>query len=101
MEIQPLINFPHIIQTQRLTLPLDTDIDRSAFEGTIVKYIVKKSHRGTYNITTVEPYKIPYEYIKMPGCVQVYSIGAAFDTYNNALNAAKQLAKSVQIIFTK
>ena len=65
------------------------------------KYIVKKSHRGTYNITTVDPYKIPYEYIKMPGCVQVYSIGAAFDTYNNALNAAKQLAKSVQIIFTK
>ena len=63
MEIQPLINFPHVIKTQRLTLPLDTDIDRSAFEGTIVKYIVKKSHRGTYN---------------------------------NALNAAKQLAKNIQ-----
>ena len=80
-----------------ITLPLDADIDRSAFEGTKVKYIIKKSHRGTYNITTVEPYKIPLEYIKMPGCVQVYSIGAAFDTYDNALNAAKHLIKDIQI----
>ncbi len=99
--IQNKIKANNLAISDVITLPLDTDIDRSAFEGTIVKYIVKKSHRGTYNITTVEPYKIPYEYIKMPGCVQVYSIGAAFDTYNNALNAAKQLAKSVQIIFTK
>lgn len=80
-----------------ITLPLDADIDRSAFEGTKVKYIIKKSHRGTYNITTVEPYKIPLEYIKMPGCVQVYSIGAAFDTYDSALNAAKHLIKDIQI----
>lgn len=68
-----------------------------AFEGTKVKYIIKESHRGTYNITTIEPYKIPVEYIKMPGCVQVYSIGAAFDTYDNALNAAKHLIKDIQI----
>ena len=80
-----------------ITLPLDADIDRSAFEGTKVKYIIKESHRGTYNITTIEPYKIPVEYIKMPGCVQVYSIGAAFDTYDNALNAAKHLIKNIQI----
>ncbi|MBQ7055843.1 MAG: MYG1 family protein [Alphaproteobacteria bacterium] len=80
-----------------ITLPLDADIDRSAFEGTKVKYIIKESHRGTYNITTIEPYKIPVEYIKMPGCVQVYSIGAAFDTYDNALNAAKHLIKDIQI----
>ena len=80
-----------------ITLPLDADIDRSAFEGTKVKYIIKESHRGTYNITNIEPYKIPAEYIKMPGCVQVYSIGAAFDTYDNALNAAKHLIKDIQI----
>ncbi len=80
-----------------ITLPLDADIDRSAFEGTKVKYIIKESHRGTYNITTIEPYKIPVEYIKMPGCVQVYSIGAAFDTYDNALNAAEHLIKNIQI----
>lgn len=80
-----------------ITLPLDADIDRSAFEGTKVKYIIKESHRGTYNITTIEPYKIPVEYIKMLGCVQVYSIGAAFDTYDNALNAAKHLIKDIQI----
>ena len=89
-------------QAQRLaisdfiTLPLDADIDRSAFEGTKVKYIIKESHRGTYNITTVEPYKVPADYINMPGCVQVYSIGAAFDTYINALNAAKHLVKDIQ-----
>lgn len=76
-----------------ITLPLDADIDRSAFEGTRVRYIVKESHRGTYNITTIEPNKIPPEYINMPGCVQVYSIGAAFDTYDNALNAAEVLVK--------
>ena len=80
-----------------ITLPLEADIDRSAFEGTKVKYIIKESHRGTYNITTIEPYKIPVEYIKKPGCVQVYSIGAAFDTYDNALNAAKHLIKDIQI----
>ena len=80
-----------------IILPLDTDIDRSAFEGTRVKFIIKESHRGTYNITTIEPYKIPAEYIKMPGCVQVYSIGAAFDTYDNALSAAKKLVKDIQI----
>ena len=79
-----------------ITLPLDCDIDRSAFEGTRVKYIVKESHRGTYNITTVEPYKIPPEYVKMPGCVQVYSIGAAFDTYANALISAQKLVKDLQ-----
>ena len=79
-----------------ITLPLDCDVDRSAFEGTRVKYIIKESHRGTYNITTVEPYKIPAEYINMPGCVQVYSIGAAFDTYNNALISAKKLVKDLQ-----
>ncbi len=79
-----------------ITLPLDCDIDRSAFEGTRVKYIIKESHRGTYNITTVEPYKIPAEYINMPGCVQVYSIGAAFDTYNNALISTKKLVKDLQ-----
>ena len=76
-----------------ITLPLDCDIDRSAFEGTCVKYIIKESHRGTYNITTVEPYKIPVEYINMPGCVQVYSIGAAFDTYDNAVISAQKLVK--------
>lgn len=80
-----------------ITLPLDCDIDRSAFEGTRVKYIIKESHRGTYNITTVEPYKIPADYINMPGCVQVYSIGAAFDTYNNALISAKKLIKTETI----
>ena len=80
-----------------ITLPLDCDIERSAFEGTRVKYIIKESHRGTYNITTVEPYKIPANYINMPGCVQVYSIGAAFDTYNNALISAQQLIKDLQI----
>jgi len=80
-----------------ITLPLDCDIDRSAFEGTRVKYIIKESHRGTYNITTIEPYKIPKEYINMPGCVQVYSIGAAFDTYNNALLAAQKLLTDIQI----
>ncbi len=80
-----------------ITLPLDCDIDRSAFEGTRVKYIIKESHRGTYNITTVEPYKIPADYIHMPGCVQVYSIGAAFDTYNNALISAQKLVKNPQI----
>ncbi|MBO7509391.1 MAG: MYG1 family protein [Alphaproteobacteria bacterium] len=74
-----------------ITLPLDADIDRSAFEGTTVKYIIKESHRGTYNITCVEPHRIPAEYINMPGCVQVYSIGAAFDTYDNALYAAQKL----------
>ena len=99
--IQNKIKANNLAVSDVITLPLDTDIDRSAFEGTIVKYIVKKSHRGTYNITTVEPYKIPHECIKMPGCVQVYSIGAAFDTYNNALNAAKQLVKSIQIISSK
>lgn len=80
-----------------ITLPLNCDIDRSAFEGTRVKYIIKESHRGTYNITTVEPYKIPANYINMPGCVQVYSIGAAFDTYNNALISAQKLVKDLQI----
>lgn len=95
--IQNKIKANNLAVSDFITLPLDTDIDRSAFEGTVVKYIVKKSHRGTYNITTVEPYKIPYEYIKMPGCVQVYSIGAAFDTYNNALNAVKELVKKAQI----
>ena len=76
-----------------ITLPLDCDIDRSAFEGTCVKYIIKESHRGTYNITTVEPHKIPAEYVNMPGCVQVYSIGAAFDTYENALISARKLVE--------
>lgn len=78
-----------------ITLPLNADIDRSAFEGTRVKYIIKESHRGTYNITTVEPHKIPAECINFPGCVQVYSIGAAFDTYDNALNAAKKLVNDI------
>ena len=60
--IQNKIKANNLAISDVITLPLDTDIDRSAFEGTIVKYIVKKSHRGTYNITTVDPYKIPYEY---------------------------------------
>lgn len=79
-----------------ITLPLDCDIDRSAFEGTRVKYIIKESHRGTYNITTVEPYRIPANYINMPGCVQIYSIGAAFDTYDNALISAQKLVRDIQ-----
>lgn len=80
-----------------IIVPLDFDIDRSAFEGTSVKYILKPSHRGTYNITTVEPYKIPDEYIRMPGCVQVYSIGAAFKDYECALQAAEKLRNDIQI----
>lgn len=80
-----------------IIVPLDFDIDRSAFEGTSVKYILKPSHRGTYNITTVEPYKIPDEYINMPGCVQVYSIGAAFKDYECALQAAEKLRNDIQI----
>ncbi len=80
-----------------IIVPLDFDIDRSAFEGTSVKYILKPSHRGTYNITTVEPYKIPDEYIHMPGCVQVYSIGAAFDTKEHAEQAAENLRKDISV----
>ena len=80
-----------------IIVPLDFDIDRSAFEGTSVKYILKPSHRGTYNITTVEPYKIPDEYINMPGCVQVYSIGAAFDTKEHAEQAAENLRKDISV----
>ena len=80
-----------------IIVPLDFDIDRSAFEETSVKYILKPSHRGTVNITTVEPYKIPDEYINMPGCVQVYSIGAAFKDYECALQAAENLRKDILI----
>ena len=80
-----------------IIVPLDFDIDRSAFEETSIKYIVKPSHRGTVNITTVEPYKIPDEYINMPGCVQVYSIGAAFKDYECALQAAEKLRNDILI----
>lgn len=77
-------------------LALDDYVDRNAFRGTRVKYIVKKSHRGTYNVTTVEPYKIPTYCKEMPGCVQVYKIGAAFDSFYNALVAAKQFVMDIK-----
>ena len=70
-----------------ITLPFKSEIDRSAFEGTKVQYIVKKSHRGTFNITVVEPYRIPLYCKDMPGCVQVYKIGAAFKKRKQALAA--------------
>ncbi len=80
-----------------ITLTPGTFIPTSAFENTKTKYIVKLSTRGTYNIMAINPYKIPVEYIKMPGCVQVYDIGAAFDNYINALNAAHCLVEDIQI----
>ncbi len=82
-------------------LALDDYVDRNAFRGTRVKYIVKKSHRGTYNITTVEPYEIPSYCKKMPGCVQVYNIGAAFDSFYDALVAAKRFVMDIKQSQTK
>lgn len=79
-----------------IILALDDYVDRNAFRGTRVKYIVKKSHRGTYNVTTVEPYKIPPYCKEMPGCVQVYKIGAAFDRFYDALVAAKRFVMDIK-----
>ena len=79
-----------------ITLTPDTFIPTSAFENTKTKYIVKLSTRGTYNIMAINPYKIAPEYKKLPGCIQVYNIGAAFDNYINALNAAQCLVEDMQ-----
>ena len=80
-----------------ITLTPGTFIPTSAFENTKTKYIVKLSTRGTYNIMAINPYKIAPEYEKLPGCIQVYNTGAAFDNYINALNAAHCLVEDIQI----
>ena len=99
--VYDFINYKNIARklavSDVITLTPDTFIPIYAFENTKTKYIVKLSTRGTYNIMAINPYKIPVEYIKMPGCVQVYDIGAAFDNYTNALNAAHCLVEDIQI----
>lgn len=99
--VYDFINYKNIARklavSDVITLTPDTFIPISAFENTKTKYIVKLSTRGTYNIMAVNPYKIAPEYKKLPGCIQVYNIGAAFDNYTNALNAAQVLIENVQI----
>ncbi|MBO7656105.1 MAG: MYG1 family protein [Alphaproteobacteria bacterium] len=99
--VYDFINYKNIARklavSDVITLTPDTFIPISAFENTKTKYIVKLSTRGTYNIMAVNPYKIAPKYKKLPGCIQVYNIGAAFDNYTNALNAAHCLVEDLQI----
>lgn len=71
-------------------------IPRNAFVGTNIKCIIKPTNRGTYNITTIEPYRIAPRFIEMPGCVQVTETVAAFDTIENAKHAATHFVKNIQ-----
>ncbi len=75
----------------------DAFIPRNAFVGTNIKCIIKLTDRGTYNITTIDPYKIDNSFIKMPGCVQVWEIGAAFKTLENAKDAATQFVNNINL----
>lgn len=72
-------------------------IPRDAFVGTNIKCIIKLTDRGTYNITTIEPYKIDNSFIKMPGCVQVWETGAAFKTLEKARYAATQFVNNINL----
>ena len=70
-------------------------IPREAFIGTNIRCFVKLCDRGTFNITTIEPFKIDPDFINLPGCVQVYGMGAAFDTMENAIAAAEKFVENV------
>ena len=70
-------------------------IPRDAFMGTNIRCFVKLCDRGTFNITTIEPFKIDSDFINLPGCVQVYGMGAAFDTMENAIAAAEKFVENV------
>ena len=70
-------------------------IPREAFMGTKIRCFVKLCDRGTFNITAIEPFRVSPDFINLPGCVQVYGMGAAFDTMQNAIAAAEKFVDNV------
>ena len=70
-------------------------IPRDAFMGTNIRCFVKLCDRGTFNITTIEPFRIKPDFADLPGCIQVYGMGAAFDSMEHAIAAAELFVKDV------
>ncbi len=70
-------------------------IPREAFMGTNIRCFVKLCDRGTFNITTIEPFRIKPEFIDLPGCIQVYGMGAAFDSMEHAIAGAEILVAEI------
>ncbi len=70
-------------------------IPREAFMGTNIRCFVKLCDRGTFNMTAIEPFRVNPDFINLPGCVQVYGMGAAFDTMEHAIAAAEKFVDNV------
>lgn len=73
----------------------DAYIPREAFIGTNIRCFVKLCDRGTFNMTAIEPFRVNPDFINLPGCVQVYGMGAAFDTMEHAIAAAEKFVDNV------